>query len=86
MTKTPVELAQLREQVLALLSETELGKVAKAEDNTTIPAGVRYLDLKHLETGIQTGANPSVLTAHDAILKTSVRSETWHSIQKLMRG
>lgn len=84
MTKTPVELAQLRERVIALLSETELAKVAKAEDKSMIPAGVRFLDLGHLETGIQTAGTPSVSAAADAIMKTSVKSETWHKIQKTM--
>ena len=86
MLKTPVELAQMRERVVALLSETELAKVAKAEADKTVPAGERYLDLAHLESGIQTAATPSISASHQAILKTSVKSETWHSIQKLMRA
>ncbi len=85
MTKTPVELAQMRERVMALLSETELAKVSQSEGAALVPAGVRYLDLAHLETGIQTAGTPSTVSAHQAIMKTAVKSETWHKIQKTMR-
>lgn len=86
MSKTSVDLAKMRERVMALLSDAELARVAKAEDKAKIPPGERYIDLAHLEDGIQTAADPTKQVAHEAILKSSVTSETWHSIQKLMNA
>ncbi|MGN6111154.1 MAG: hypothetical protein ACTHU0_39010 [Kofleriaceae bacterium] len=68
---------ETRNQILRLLSDTEAEGVATAETHP-IPAGEEFLDLEHLERGVQR-AEPATRSAH-TIPRTAVSDSTWQKI------
>ena len=77
MSIDPHTASQTRDDILDLLSPEELGSASMAEDSR-IPEGDEYLDLEHVELGVQHAeANTS---GDHALLRTSVSDATWTKI------
>jgi hypothetical protein len=77
MDVDPIIATQTRNEILSLLSEDELGFVSTAEQRI-IPSGDEYLDLEHLELGVQ-HAEPNTPGSH-AIPRAAVSDATWDKI------
>ena len=70
----------LRDKILGLLSDEELGRVSSAEDRNDLAMGDEYIDLQHLDRGVQQAFGP---TKHEANLlpRNAVHETTWQKIQ-----
>jgi hypothetical protein len=68
---------QTRSEILNLLSDEEAGMVSTAETGR-IPEGDEYLDLEHLELGVQR-AEPNTPASH-TLPRAAVRDATWDKI------
>ena len=69
-----------REAVLKLLSNEEIGKVSTAEAATGLKDGQDYLDLEHLERGIQQAGPGAVVKMGHVVPRSAVSAETWSRI------
>jgi len=69
-----------REAVLKLLSNDEIGKVSTAEAATGLKDGQDYLDLEHLERGIQQAGPGAVVKMGHVVPRSAVSAETWSRI------
>lgn len=69
--------SQTRREILGLLSDDELRVVSIAEQER-IPEGAEYLDLEHLELGVQT-AEPNT-PGDNALPRSAVSGGTWSKI------
>lgn len=69
--------SQTRREILGMLSDDELRYVSNAEE-TRIPEGADYLDLEHLELGVQQ-AEPNTSGDH-ALPRSAVSDDTWTKI------
>ncbi len=67
-----------RSEVLRLLSDDEAGLVATAETKQ-LPEGDEYLDLEHLERGVQISEGPTTSSRH-VLPRSAVRMATWSKI------
>ncbi len=78
----PAALA-LREAILGLLSDAETARVSSAEGRNDLAMGDEYVDLQHLDQGIQQAFGP---TKHEGNLlpRTAVHETTWQSIKTRM--
>jgi hypothetical protein len=72
---------QTRNDIIAMLSQEELERVSAAEEES-IPEGDEYLDLEHLENGVQRAA-PST-PGENALPRTAVTDATWEKIVTLL--
>jgi hypothetical protein len=72
---------ETRDEILKLLSADELGFVSSAEEGK-IPEGGEYLDLEHLELGVQV-ADPDTHAAH-MLPRTAVADATWDKILEVL--
>src|SRR5664279_17122 len=72
-----------RDNILKLLSETELAQVSTAEEAVGLEVGDEYLDLEHLEHGVRKA--PVVAGAASRMLpRRAVSDETWRKIQAVL--
>jgi hypothetical protein len=69
-----------REAVLKLLSNEEIGKVSTAEAAAGLKEGQEYLDLEHLERGIQQAGPGAVVKMGHILPRSAVSTETWTRI------
>jgi len=69
-----------RDAILGLLSDDEVARVSSAEDRNDLAVGDEYIDLQHLDKGVQQAVAP---TKHEANLlpRNAVRETTWHRLQ-----
>ena len=63
-----------RDAILKLLSDEEIAKVSTAEE------GAEYLDLEHLDQGVQRAQSSAKVTMGDVLPRSAVRDETWSKI------
>jgi hypothetical protein len=68
-----------RESVLKLLSDEEVAKVSTAEAATRLLDGEEYLDLEHLDRGVQRAEKPA-LGMGGVLPRRTVHKETWSKI------
>lgn len=80
MTGTTSADLTARDQILKLLSDEEVAKVSSAECATGLANGVQYLDLAHLDRGVQIAGILNKFNAGDVIPRNSVSDQTWHKI------
>jgi hypothetical protein len=78
MANSEVGMAIKREAILNLLSDAENGKVATLEGTNSISEGNAFLDLDHLERGVQT--DPAACDVTHVIPQGAVSAETWAKI------
>jgi len=69
-----------REKVLNLLSDEETAKVSMKETATTLIAGDEYLDLEHLEQGIQQANSTVSVSANNILPRSAISAATWSKI------
>jgi hypothetical protein len=68
-----------REMILKMLSEDETGSVSSAETAMHLPKGNEYIDLLHLDRGVQKAGGTDVVMGH-ILSKKSVHKDTWTRI------
>lgn len=70
----------LRDAILGLLSDEEAARVSSAEARNDLVVGDEYVDLQHLDKGVQQAFGP---TKHEANLlpKSAVHDATWRKIR-----
>jgi hypothetical protein len=72
-----------REGVLKLLSDDEVASVSTAETALRLLDGEEYLDLEHLDRGVQkTGRSPTVMAG--VLPRRTVHKDTWGKIVALL--
>ena len=69
-----------RDAILKLLSDEEIAKVSTAEAASKLTEGVEYLDLEHLDQGVQRAQSSAKVTMGDVLPRSAVRDETWSKI------
>ncbi len=68
---------QTRDDIMNLLSQDEIGMVSAAEEEQ-LPEGDEYLDLEHIELGVQNASADTDFA--NALPRTAVSGETWGRI------
>jgi hypothetical protein len=70
-----------RDTILNLLSDEENAKVSTAEAASRLAEGEEYLDLEHLDQGVQR-AKPATAkaTMGHVLPRSAVRDETWNEL------
>jgi hypothetical protein len=76
---TVVERAEFvtRDKLLKLLSDAEIAKVSNAETATGLAEGSEYLDLEHLDKGVQRSHAGTKITIGNALPRSAVSPDTW---------
>lgn len=69
-----------RDTVLNLLSDEETGRVSMAESKPTLTSGVEYIDLDHLDQGVQRVRAEAEVVMGNVIPRASVSDVTWNKI------
>ena len=69
-----------RDAILKLMSNDEIAKVSTAETAAGLKAGDQYLDLEHLEHGIQQAGSAATVNMGQAVPRSAVSNETWSRI------
>jgi len=62
------------------MSNDEIAKVSTAETAAGLKAGDEYLDLEHLENGIQRAGPAAPVNMGQAVPRSAVSNETWSRI------
>jgi hypothetical protein len=73
-----------RESVLKLLSEGEIASVSSAEAKTHLRRGDHYLDLEHLEQGVQR-ADGSATNMEHVLPRKAIHEDTWRRILRKLK-
>ncbi len=68
-----------RESVLKLLSNEEVARVSTAETAPRLPAGDEFVDLEHLDKGVQRADGIAPPMGH-VLPKKAVHPDTWSKI------
>ena len=69
-----------RDAILKLLSDEETARVSTAEGASGLTEGAEYLDLEHLDRGVQRAKAATVVTMGHVLPRRAVREETWRKI------
>jgi hypothetical protein len=69
-----------REAILNLLSNDEIAKVSTAEAATGLAVGQEYLDLEHLDQGVQRAKALTKGKMAHVLPRSCVADETWKKI------
>lgn len=75
----------LREAILKLLSDEELSKVTVEEEPFHLVEADEYIDLEHLDRGVQQVHAHSKIKAGNVIPRSAVKEETWSKIIKKLK-
>jgi hypothetical protein len=70
----------VREAILNLLSSDEIAKVSTAETATGLTEGQEYLDLEHLDRGVQRAKAVTKGKMGHVLPRRCVGDETWSKI------
>jgi len=68
-----------RDTILKMLSKDEIGSVSTAETAVSLPKGAEYIDLAHLDHGVQKASGTGVVMGH-VLSRKSVHKDTWSRI------
>lgn len=74
-----------RETILELLSDDEVAQVSTAETAAHLVNGDEYLDLEHLNLGVQQAYGTATPTGN-VLPKKSVHGPTWTKIAALLKA
>ena len=80
------DFASKREAIVNLLNGLDLSRTATAEDGPRLAAGEEFVDLDHLDRGIQTAGPGSPPTMHTSVPRNAVSADTWQRISSLLAG
>ena len=76
-----------RDTILKLLSDEENAKVSSAEGSAGLAQGEEYLDLEHLDRGIQRADSAMTKgTIGHIVPRRAVHGETWSKILAQLAG
>jgi hypothetical protein len=75
-----------RESILALLSDTEVAKVSRAEDSRRLIEGDEYVDLENLSAGVRQVHASSPPGAGHLLPRSAVSDSTWLKIVRAVAG
>lgn len=75
----------VKDEILMLLTDAEIGKVSMAETKTSLPASEQYIDLDHLDAGIQTSSDKGMSALANIIPRSAVAPKTWDKIVTRLR-
>jgi hypothetical protein len=75
-----------RDTVLKLLSNEEIARVSTAEAASALTEGKEYLDLEHLEQGVQRAKASTKVAMGHVLPRSAVRDETWSKILAQLPG
>ena len=71
---------EVRDTILGLLSDEETARVSAAEGGFELTEGTEYLDLEHLDRGVQRAKAAVAVTMGHVLPRNAVRAETWSKI------
>ncbi|NOT72628.1 MAG: hypothetical protein HOP09_15535 [Hyphomicrobium sp.] len=74
-----------REAILALLSDEENARVSTAETASNLKLDAEYLDLEHLELGIQRAAAEKPVHMASVLTRDAVSGDTWGRIVETLK-
>jgi hypothetical protein len=69
-----------RDDILKLLSDDEIAKVSSAEAASGLTEGAEYLDLEHLDEGVQRAKAATKVTMGHVLPRSAVGGETWSKV------
>jgi hypothetical protein len=69
-----------RDNILKLLSDDEIAKVSSAEAASGLTEGGEYLDLEHLDRGVQRTRAATKVTLGHVLPRSAVSGETWSKV------
>ncbi len=69
-----------RNSIMMLLSDEETARVTTAEAGPSLVEGSEFLDLEHLERGIQRVSGAATPEMADVIPRSAVGNDTWSRI------
>ena len=69
-----------RDTILKLLSNEEIAKVSTAEAASGLTEGGEYLDLEHLDQGVQRANAATKVTMGHVLPRSAVCDESWSKI------
>jgi hypothetical protein len=70
-----------RESIERLLSDDEIAAVSTAETSARLATGEEYLDLEHLDSGVQRASGGSG-SAGPFLTRNAVHADTWSKVVK----
>jgi hypothetical protein len=74
------------EAILELLSDEETARVSTAETASGLKEGAEYVDLEHLDRGVQRAKSAAGLTMGHLLPRNAVSKETWSKILARLAG
>jgi hypothetical protein len=69
-----------RDTILKLLSDEEIAKVSSAESASKLADGEEYLDMEHLDRGVQRATSASKVTMGNILPRRAVSVGTWAEV------
>jgi hypothetical protein len=69
-----------RDDILKVLSGEEIAKVSTAEAASRLTEGGEYLDLEHLDQGVQRAKAATKVTMGHVLPRSAVSDETWRKV------
>jgi len=69
-----------REAILELLSDEETARVSTAETASALKEGAEYVDLEHLDRGVQRAKAAGGVTMGHVLPRNAVSKEIWSKI------
>ncbi len=76
----------VRETVLKMLSSEEIARVSTAEAASQLIEGDEYLDLRHLDHGVQRAQSAIKVPMGQVLPRGAIRPETWDKILAQLAG
>lgn len=70
-----------KEEILDLLSDNEVARVANVEANGALEEGTEFVDLDHVERGVQRADAMTRGQVHTIVSRDAVSDETWRRIE-----
>ncbi len=70
-----------KEEILDLLSDDEVARVANVEADRKLADGVEFVDLDHVERGVQHANDTTRGEVHTVVTRDAVSDETWQRIE-----
>lgn len=75
-----------RDTILKLLSDEENARVSTGEAAARLGEGAEYLDLQHLDLGVQRATTVSQVPMGHIVARSAVSAETWSNILARLPG
>ncbi|MDB4935516.1 MAG: hypothetical protein JWP87_2488 [Labilithrix sp.] len=86
MHPTPEKRSRIitREAIINLLTDDEVAKVSRAEDEGRLREGEEYVDLENPGAGIQKVQAATRINPHDVLPRSAVSDATWAKIVRTL--